>query len=1257
MMFGKSAGNGNSPRSKRGRRRMARGRPALGGARLGRTLASRSLRIESLEQRSLLSAVAPIPTLVDPAQSPEVMSAIRYASVLSNFTATQLSQVHEWVLGYQNGYSPAQMAGQIGAASLGATGLIQNTGILSFPSNVDAAQAQSELEGLQGYSYAFPLVPVNVVPYSFAVPPNDPLFSHEWQLNNTGVPQGVKGADANVEPVWKQGDTGQGVVIGIVDTGVYVAHPDLNANYKPKLSYNFLENNPNPTPPAPIGTTENNHGTEVAGIAAAVGNNGIGVSGAAPNASFAAIRLIGGSVSPQTFAQAVVYNDQQIQIYNNSWGPSATNVGQLGAAGPLTLAAYQDAATNGRGGLGSILVFAAGNGGQDQSNVNYDAFANSRFAIAVAAIDDSGKQAVYSNPGAALLISGYSGNTYLGAPNERGVPTTNVIDNNSTTPSTLQASYVTDNANGFNGTSAAAPLVSGVIALMLEANPKLSYRDVQMILAESASKNDPTDPGWVGNSASWTTDGVNYTPFHVNYKYGFGAIDAAAAVNLARTWTPLLPEQRIASNVVPVNQSVPVGSGGVSSSVTLSGLNLHAEHVEVVLDATAANRGDLQVTLTSPNGTQSVMALERTTDPNPNYTNWVFSSTRDWGENVSGTWTIQVSDLNSASAGATFTDWQLNVYGTAHYAPVAQDTSVNTRENQSVGGINLLANTYDVETGTVFGGAVVPSSLAITQPAHGTASIDPNTGLVTYTPNKNFFGTDTFTYTVLDNFGNISRSAVVTVNVQFIDQPPQAVNDTAVVSPGHSLQIQVLANDVPGNSAINPASVTIVSPPTLGTATVNTAGVVTYTPGANFVNGDSFTYDVKDVTGVVSNVATVTLIRNYPAPTAANDAETQAKNQTVSINVLANDTDPNPAGLNPASVTIVVGPAFGNAVVNPSTGAISYTPKPNFFGTDTLTYTVADRSTGQVSNVALVKITVLNVGPPLALDHEFVLVPNVGVVRGISLLNNPTNSGTLTPVLVRPTSLGAVTLGADGSITYQQGPNFHGIDTFTYLVNDGSINSNVATIRLVTSHFQFVEKLYNDVLHRSGSDAEILYWSEQIDAGVSRQSVALAIVNTPEARSFVINGIYEQLLRRPVDLGGLLYWQGELQAGLTPEEISAAIVSSGEYASLHGGTDAGFVAGLYADLLGRAAAPADMGYWTSVLAGGTSRFSVASTFMGTTEYRTRLVNSYFLQYLGRPADASISNPVGFFQQSFQDGYGDAFAQSVILASSEFYMAI
>jgi subtilisin family serine protease len=1254
MMFGNSASFGNARRKGRAGGWRASARSATRSARSGKWT-SRPLVLESLEVRSMLSASG---TGLQPAEvspDPAIQAAIAQAANLSNYTAAQLSQVTDWVVGYSAGTSPMQLASEVGASFNGVTGLIQNSAYLSFPANTSAASAQQQLDSLAGVVWAYPLVSQQPQSQSFPTnpTPNDPLFSQEWQLVNTGQTGGIKGADANVQPAWQQGDLGQGVTIGVVDNGVFHAHPDLAPNYNAALSYNFDTNNPDPSPVAPI-PAGGDHGTEVAGVAAAAANNSIGVAGAAPSASIAGITLTAAPTTDKTKSQAIEFDDQQIPIYNNSWGPNQN--GTLDSlTGPLLLAAIADAAANGRGGLGSIYVVAGGDGQSQQANTNYSLLANSRYTIAVGALDDHGNQATYSDSGASLLVSAYAGGQLAGAAGEHGIPTTDVVNNTGTNPVSLQAAYTNDGPTGFTGTSAAAPLVSGVIALMLEANPTLNYRDVQLILAQSAVKNDATDTAWTTNGATFTTDGVNFQPYHVNDKFGFGAIDAAAAVNLAKNWTDLLPLQRISSGVIKVNQGVPVGAGAATSSITLSGLNLHVERVEVVLDAAAANRGDLTVTLTSPNGTQSVLARTRTTDANANYTGWVFTTTRDMGENVSGTWTLSVTDPNTASAGATFTDWTLNVYGTTHYAPVAQNGSVGTNENQAAN-INLLANTFDSETGTVFGGAVVPTSLTIVaQPAHGTVSVNSSTGVVTYTPNKDFVGTDTFTYTVLDNFGNVSRTATETVNVAFVDQPPAAVNDTAIDSPGHAVQIQVLANDIPGNSAINPATVTIVNPPSQGTAVVSSSGVVTYTAGAGFIEGDSFTYDVQDVNGGVSNVATVTVLRNFPEPTAVADAETQGKNQTVTINVLANDIDPNPAGLNPASVTIVTGPAFGSASVDPVTGLITYTPLPNFFGTDTLTYTVADAASGEVSNDALVTITVLNVGPPVALNHEFVLVPNFSSVHGISLLDNPTNSGTLTPFLVTPTSLGTVVLNADGSINYQQGPNFQGLDSFTYVVNDGAINSNVATIRLVSTNFHFVEKLYQDVLHRTGSDAEIMYWTGLLNRGVSLQSVALALVSSPEADTFVINGIYERMLNRPADIGGLFFWQSEMLAGVTPEQITAAIASSAEYAALNGGTDEGYVIGLYADVLGRSALLPDIEYWTSVLASGVSRFDVATLFLNTTEYRARQINAYFEAYLGHPGDAN--NPVSFYQQLYQEGATDAVIQSIILASPEFYRIV
>ena len=212
----------------------------------------------------------------------------------------------------------------------------------------------------------------------------------------------------------------------------------------------------------------------------------------------------------------------------------------------------------------------------------------------------------------------------------------------------------TDYTNDFGGTSSATPLVSGVIALMLEANPNLSYRDVMDVLVRNSERNDPTDSGWSLNGAGlW-----------VNHKYGFGAIDAQAAVTASLTHNPMGPLVSQSTPVVRFNQTIADNTPtGVVASVTTN-VQLNLEHVELVLNATHQRRGDLAVTLVSPNGTRSVMAQARTQDTGNDYTNWVFTTTRNWGERSTGTWTVEVSDRLSGTTG-TLDDVQLRFYGTA----------------------------------------------------------------------------------------------------------------------------------------------------------------------------------------------------------------------------------------------------------------------------------------------------------------------------------------------------------------------------------------------------------------------------------------------------------------------------------------------------------------------------------------------------------------------------------------------------------------
>lgn len=463
--------------------------------------------------------------------------------------------------------------------------------------------------------------------------PVDPLFSDEWHLVNSGQTGGTPGADANVVAAWDR-VRGTGVTIAIVDDGLQYTHPDLSAQYVAELSFDFNDNDPDPLPD----TAADFHGTAVAGVAAARGDNDIGVSGAAPGASLAGIRLVAGPSTDLQEASALTYKNQEIDIYNNSWGPGDSGTG-LAAPGPLTLAALREGVTSGRGGLGSIFVWAAGNGRLNNDNVNYDGYANSRYTIAVSAIDHNGVQSSYSEPGAPILVAAYSSGDRI------GITTTDLVGDNG-------YDGKGDYTNTFGGTSSATPLVSGVIALMLEANPNLTWRDVQHILVETARQND------VGDS-DWSVNGAGHL---VNHKYGFGAIDAAAAVDAAIAWTSVEPEVDLSSGVVEVDTVIPDANPvGLASTVTIT-QDIDIEWVEVVFDADHSYRGDLSVVLTSPDGTESILA-EAHNDPNDDYDSWTFTSARHWDESSVGEWTLRVVDGVAQDIG-TWDFWQLNLYGT-----------------------------------------------------------------------------------------------------------------------------------------------------------------------------------------------------------------------------------------------------------------------------------------------------------------------------------------------------------------------------------------------------------------------------------------------------------------------------------------------------------------------------------------------------------------------------------------------------------------
>ncbi len=466
--------------------------------------------------------------------------------------------------------------------------------------------------------------------------PNDPYFDDQWHLNNSGQTNGEVGEDANVTGVWGSYN-GSGVVISVIDDGVEHSHPDLSDNYVSVHSYDWCGDDADPTP-----NSSDGHGTAVAGVAAGTGNNSIGVTGAAFGASIAGHRLIACGFSDSTSADALSYHNGGIDIYSNSWGPfDSGNI--LDGPGPITIAAIEDSIYNGRSGLGNIYTWAAGNGLDADDNSNYDGYSNSRYSIAVAAITHYGEQSWYSEPGANILVTAHS-NGGIPQGNYEGITTTDITGSGG-----YDGGDVT---HDFGGTSSATPLVSGVIALVLEANPDLTWRDVQNILVHSSRKND-------ANDSSWNMNGAGHD---VSHKFGFGAVDAGAAVSLAHNWSSSGEESNASFGPYTPNTGIDNGPSTWTEFNLSVPVDLRLESIDVIVDITHGARGELDIVLQSPSGHESWLAEEHN-DNNADYSNWRFGTVQHWDESSQGEWKLKVRDAVPGSNSGTVNSWEVILHG------------------------------------------------------------------------------------------------------------------------------------------------------------------------------------------------------------------------------------------------------------------------------------------------------------------------------------------------------------------------------------------------------------------------------------------------------------------------------------------------------------------------------------------------------------------------------------------------------------------
>ena len=471
---------------------------------------------------------------------------------------------------------------------------------------------------------------------------NDPLYGCQWHLNNDDQFRNSAGQDISVEEVWPT-YTGDGINVAVVDDGMHYTHEDLKDNVDTSLNHNYN------TGDTDIYDYFEWHGTAVAGLIAAK-DNSLGMRGVAPEATIYGYNYLESSGDANR-ADAMSRNASVTAVSNNSWGPR-----DYGEPNPVAMTwemAVGDGVTNGYGGKGVSYVWSAGNGGEDNDDSNLDEIANYYAVTAVCAVGHDDKRSDYSEPGSNLWVCGPSSSGRAGQP---GIATT-------------------DNGHRywgrFGGTSAAAPIVSGVIALMREANNTLTWRDVKLILAASARKNDADNTGWEQGALKYgsSTDRYNF-----NHEYGFGMVDAKAATDLAVDWTNAPTFRNMTVESGTINLSLPdaaLNTDGtnaqrqVSTSLTVGSFVDFIEFVEVNTHFSHTSFRDLTVELVSPSGAVSLLVPYADLGERVSLrSSFRFGSAQHLGENAAGNWTLRITDHKRQSGRAeTLRSWGLTIYG------------------------------------------------------------------------------------------------------------------------------------------------------------------------------------------------------------------------------------------------------------------------------------------------------------------------------------------------------------------------------------------------------------------------------------------------------------------------------------------------------------------------------------------------------------------------------------------------------------------
>ena len=504
--------------------------------------------------------------------------------------------------------------------------------------------------------------------------PSDPLFDVQWHLRNTGQVEGaIPGQDVNVIRVWPD-YAGKGVKVAAMDDGFDQTHPDWGSNYLTDMSWDLVQNKSG----AQAGP-DDDHGTAVGGLIVAAANNGIGGVGVAWDADLIGYRGLGEEDAQESALVQAYFRDAATRmlaagahISSNSWGPMQTPFDDQ-ADQPGYVATTRQLASEGRDGLGIVTLFSAGNDRADNLNANYDPTDNLPYAIVVAASKADGLITSYSTPGASVLVTAPGSDPSSMVTNDRqGSLGYNTL------PGTA-GNYTNINGSFFDGTSAAAPVAAGVVALMLEANPNLGYRDVQQILVYSSRRAVFLEADGVqstiNQAVNWNGGGLM-----TGDDFGFGNIDAHAAVRLAESWQQRSTADNLSLIDGEIQTQTLLVNAGQTGEVTASFTQPNRlEQMTVSIDLETDRLQDVTMELISPDGTRSLLidlppVLD---DPDgnpvelPTQLVYTLNTVRSWGESLSGEWTLRVTNAATGTP-VTLNDWSIKAYASDSADPRVQ---------------------------------------------------------------------------------------------------------------------------------------------------------------------------------------------------------------------------------------------------------------------------------------------------------------------------------------------------------------------------------------------------------------------------------------------------------------------------------------------------------------------------------------------------------------------------------------------------------